>query len=189
MAHWMSFVRSQERCFAWPTAPSPQPRRRAPTSTVVLTTHQAHLATAGCGKPGFRRPRDDVSQDSDVDSRPPASHRGRLRFVSVARMSLVRHRVERYPRNCGIALVGVPRSTGNGTTERDHHLASRAVREVSAMARRVQMQTAISGSSIVGRVWKHRRRPQSNSICTLRQSPHDGRHSTPNSFGSMTTRR
>ena len=30
--------------------------------------------------------------------------------------------VERDPRNCDIALVGVPHSTGNGTTERDQHL-------------------------------------------------------------------
>ena len=27
------------------------------------------------------------------------------------------------PNNCDIALVGVPHSTGNGTTERDQHLA------------------------------------------------------------------
>lgn len=36
-----------------------------------------------------------------------------------------------------IALVGVPHSTGNGTTERDQHLGPRAVRNVSAVARRV----------------------------------------------------
>ena len=34
--------------------------------------------------------------------------------------------------NCDIALVGVPHSTGNGTTERDQHLGPRAVRHVSA---------------------------------------------------------
>ena len=28
---------------------------------------------------------------------------------------------------CDIALVGVPHSTGNGTTERDQHLGPRAV--------------------------------------------------------------
>ena len=56
-----------------------------------LIAYQAHPATAGRGKPRFRRPRDDVSQDPDVDSRPPASHRDRLRFVSAARMSLVRN--------------------------------------------------------------------------------------------------
>jgi len=36
-----------------------------------------------------------------------------------------------------IALVGVPHSTGNGTTERDQHLGPRAVRHVSAVQRRV----------------------------------------------------
>ena len=32
-----------------------------------------------------------------------------------------------------IALVGVPHSSGNGTTERDQHLGPRAVRNVSAL--------------------------------------------------------
>ncbi len=36
-----------------------------------------------------------------------------------------------------IVLVGVPHSTGNGTTERDQHLGPRAVRHVSALQRRV----------------------------------------------------
>ena len=36
-----------------------------------------------------------------------------------------------------IALVGVPRSTGNGTTERDQHLGPRALRNVSAVGRRM----------------------------------------------------
>lgn len=36
-----------------------------------------------------------------------------------------------------IALVGVPHSTGNGTTERDQHLGPRAVRNISAMQRRM----------------------------------------------------
>ena len=36
------------------------------------------------------------------------------------------------PKNCDIALVGVPHSTGNGTTERDQHLGPRAVRHISA---------------------------------------------------------
>ena len=36
-----------------------------------------------------------------------------------------------------IALVGVPHSTGNGTTERDQHLGPRALRNVSAVSRRV----------------------------------------------------
>ncbi|HCH23721.1 MAG TPA: agmatinase [Oceanospirillaceae bacterium] len=40
------------------------------------------------------------------------------------------------PDNCDIALVGVPHSTGNGTTERDQHLAPRSLRDVSANFRR-----------------------------------------------------
>lgn len=43
------------------------------------------------------------------------------------------------PAECDIALVGVPHSTGNGTTERDQHLGPRAVRNVSALQRRVHM--------------------------------------------------
>ena len=38
-----------------------------------------------------------------------------------------------------IALVGVPHSTGNGTTERDQHLGPRALRNVSAVGRRVHL--------------------------------------------------
>ena len=41
------------------------------------------------------------------------------------------------PERKDIALIGVPHSTGNGTTERDQHLGPRAVRNVSAIARRV----------------------------------------------------
>ena len=37
----------------------------------------------------------------------------------------------------------MPHSTGNGTTERDQHLGPRAVRDVSAMARRVHMEFGI----------------------------------------------
>jgi len=48
--------------------------------------------------------------------------------------------IDRDPKNLDIALVGVPHSTGNGTTERDQHLGPRAVRDVSAMARRVHME-------------------------------------------------
>ena len=40
------------------------------------------------------------------------------------------------PGKCEIALVGVPHSTGNGTTERDQHLGPRAVRNISALGRR-----------------------------------------------------
>ena len=36
-----------------------------------------------------------------------------------------------------MALVGVPHSTGNGTTERDQHLGPRALRNVSAVSRRM----------------------------------------------------
>lgn len=39
-----------------------------------------------------------------------------------------------------IALVGVPHSTGNGTTERDQHLGPRAVRNISAVQRRVHSE-------------------------------------------------
>lgn len=39
--------------------------------------------------------------------------------------------------NQDIAIVGVPHSTGNGTTERDQHLGPRAVRNVSAVLRRM----------------------------------------------------
>ncbi|MDE0305768.1 MAG: arginase family protein [Albidovulum sp.] len=41
------------------------------------------------------------------------------------------------PEGADIALVGVPHSTGNGTTERDQHLGPRALRNVSSVARRV----------------------------------------------------
>lgn len=41
------------------------------------------------------------------------------------------------PEGADIALVGVPHSTGNGTTERDQHLGPRAVRNVSSVARRM----------------------------------------------------
>lgn len=42
-----------------------------------------------------------------------------------------------------IALVGVPHSTGNGTTERDQHLGPRAIRNVSALQRRVHGEFGI----------------------------------------------
>ena len=47
------------------------------------------------------------------------------------------------PKNCDIALVGVPHSTGNGTTERDQHLGPRAVRNISAMLRRSHLDYGI----------------------------------------------
>ncbi len=40
------------------------------------------------------------------------------------------------PNNCDIALVGVPHSSGNGSTERDQHLMPRAIRNVSGWYRR-----------------------------------------------------
>ena len=40
------------------------------------------------------------------------------------------------PEECDIALVGVPHSSGNGSTERDQHLGPRAVRNVSGWHRR-----------------------------------------------------
>ena len=46
--------------------------------------------------------------------------------------------------NTDIAFVGVPHSTGNGTTERDQHLGPRAVRHVSGSLRRVHMKYEFS---------------------------------------------
>ncbi|MEM7170376.1 MAG: arginase family protein [Pseudomonadota bacterium] len=43
-----------------------------------------------------------------------------------------------------IGLVGVPHSTGNGTTQRDQHLGPRSVRDVSAIGRRVHMKFGFS---------------------------------------------
>ena len=48
------------------------------------------------------------------------------------------------PSHCDIALLGVPHSTGNGTTERDQHLGPRAVRHVSAGLRRVHLDMQIN---------------------------------------------
>jgi len=48
------------------------------------------------------------------------------------------------PNECDIALVGVPHSTGNGTTERDQHLGPRSVRHVSAGFRRVHLDFKIN---------------------------------------------
>lgn len=53
--------------------------------------------------------------------------------------TLFRCPIAKDPADCDIALVGVPHSTGNGTTERDQHLGPRAVRDVSAMSRRVHV--------------------------------------------------
>ncbi|MBA2428941.1 MAG: arginase family protein [Thermoleophilaceae bacterium] len=45
--------------------------------------------------------------------------------------TLFRCPVDPDPNNCDIALVGVPHSSGNGSTERDQHLGPRAIRDVS----------------------------------------------------------
>ncbi len=50
--------------------------------------------------------------------------------------TLFRAQHDEDPRNADIGLVGVPHSTGNGTTQRDQHLGPRAVRNVSAIGRR-----------------------------------------------------
>jgi guanidinopropionase len=47
------------------------------------------------------------------------------------------------PANCDIALVGVPHSSGNGSTERDQHLGPRAVRHVSGFYRRAHFEHQI----------------------------------------------
>ncbi len=52
------------------------------------------------------------------------------------------------PADQDIALVGVPHSTGNGTTERDQHLGPRAVRNVSAVMRRMHGDFRIDPWSI-----------------------------------------
>jgi len=48
------------------------------------------------------------------------------------------------PGACDIALVGVPHSSGNGSTERDQHLGPRAIRHVSALYRRSHGRFAIT---------------------------------------------
>jgi len=47
------------------------------------------------------------------------------------------------PRQSDIGLIGVPHSTGNGTTQRDQHLGPRAVRNISAIGRRVHNEFKI----------------------------------------------
>lgn len=54
--------------------------------------------------------------------------------------TLFRCPIAETPDDSDIVLVGVPHSTGNGTTERDQHLGPRAVRDVSALGRRVHMK-------------------------------------------------
>lgn len=50
--------------------------------------------------------------------------------------------------NCDIALVGVPHSSGNGTTERDQHLGPRAVRDMSMGYRRCHKEYMIDPWSL-----------------------------------------
>ncbi|MGB0844458.1 MAG: arginase family protein [Alphaproteobacteria bacterium] len=57
--------------------------------------------------------------------------------------SLFRCPIAQKPDGLDIGLVGVPHSSGNGTTERDQHLGPRAVRNVSAQARRVNLEFGI----------------------------------------------
>jgi guanidinopropionase len=47
------------------------------------------------------------------------------------------------PAACDIGLVGVPHSSGNGSTERDQHLAPRAVRHISGWYRRAHQKFRI----------------------------------------------
>lgn len=47
------------------------------------------------------------------------------------------------PSQSDIGLIGVPHSTGNGTTQRDQHLGPRAVRNISAIGRRVHNEFKI----------------------------------------------
>lgn len=62
--------------------------------------------------------------------------------------TLFRCPIDPNPENSDIALVGVPHSTGNGTTERDQHLGPRAVRNISALGRRVHKEFGVDP-------WKH----------------------------------
>jgi len=48
------------------------------------------------------------------------------------------------PHRCDIALVGVPHSSGNGSTERDQHLGPRAIRHVSGWYRRAHLKFGFS---------------------------------------------
>ena len=58
--------------------------------------------------------------------------------------TLFRCELEADPAACDLALVGVPHSSGNGSTERDQHLGPRAVRNVSALQRRMHSQFGFS---------------------------------------------
>jgi guanidinopropionase len=58
--------------------------------------------------------------------------------------TLFRCELEADPAACDLALVGVPHSSGNGSTERDQHLGPRAVRNVSALQRRMHAEFGFS---------------------------------------------
>jgi guanidinopropionase len=58
--------------------------------------------------------------------------------------TLFRCELESDPTACDVALVGVPHSSGNGSTERDQHLGPRAVRNVSVTQRRVHEEFGFS---------------------------------------------
>ena len=65
-------------------------------SSNFLITYEAHLEPAGHRKLVFRRPRNQFSGRLSVDSRAPTRSRGRLRFLSAARMSLIRNQEQFY---------------------------------------------------------------------------------------------
>ena len=58
--------------------------------------------------------------------------------------TLFRCELESDPAACDLALVGVPHSSGNGSTERDQHLGPRAVRNVSGLQRRMHGEFGFS---------------------------------------------
>ncbi len=51
--------------------------------------------------------------------------------------------IEEDPATMDVALVGVPHSSGNGTTERDQHMGPRALRDVSMGYRRIHREYGI----------------------------------------------
>ena len=62
------------------------------------------------------------------------------------------------PAKCDIGLIGVPHSSGNGTTERDQHLGPRAVRDMSMGYRRCHAEYRIDpGRWAQSMIWAIRR--------------------------------
>lgn len=80
------------------------------------------------------------------DKFPPEQMMDAIYWWGVA--SLFRCPIDPDPRNCDIAVAGVPHSSGNGSTERDQHLGPRAVRNVSAHNRRMHNAFGIDPWSI-----------------------------------------